>query len=87
MCARSSCCCCHCCYEISRWRWPYELYDSPLNLPRACFQLFNKLDAWLPGWRTVAHKLPAVFDPKSVDVRELRRAIDGTASVTLIFFF
>lgn len=67
--------------EISRRRWPYELYDSPLNLPRACFQLFNKLDAWLPGWRTVAHKLPAVFDPKSVDVRELRRAIDGTTSV------
>eukprot|EP01043_Picozoa_sp_COSAG02_P096506 COSAG02_NODE_32792_length_510_cov_1.574209_1_plen_47_part_10 len=34
-----------------------SIYDSPLNLPHACFQLFNKLDAWLPGWRTVAHKL------------------------------
>eukprot|EP01043_Picozoa_sp_COSAG02_P019763 COSAG02_NODE_962_length_15608_cov_16.347692_5_plen_165_part_00 len=37
--------------EISRRRWPYELHDTPLNLPSACCELFTYLDTWAPGWR------------------------------------
>lgn len=67
--------------EIARRRWPYERYPGTLNLPTACFQLFARLDRWAPGWRLVAHRLPAVFDPRSVELQALRQAISGERSV------
>ena len=67
--------------EISRRRWPYEILDGPLNLPVACFQLFEKLDSWIPGWRSVSHKVPAIFEVKSIDHAELQRAIAGDVPV------